>query len=280
MDSKGLKNATATFCNIIRYNSGFERWKYLISAVVWRYRKKKNLSFVKKIHTGAKVKVQPVSAFSPLFYFKWPEEEELKFIRKNSHLASTLVDVGANVGLFSSHLIDCFQSFYLFESAPATFSALQETTSLNEQVDWHLFNLGIADKKGTIPFMDEGSLSSTNRFISHSKSSQYSLPVEMLDNLITKNIGDIVLKIDVEGFEEKVFLGARKLFERQQVRLVMFERLGRTNLDNISDFLATYNYVIFLVNKAGKIIVDKEKLRVPCINLFAVPEAEFEAIKA
>ena len=79
------------------------------------------------------------------------------------------------------------------------------------------------------------------------------------------------MKIDVEGFEDRVFFGGNELFTKQYVKLVMFERLGRTNLQNIQRFLEERDYVVFRVNPDLSITADKSAVFEPLINLFAAP---------
>ncbi len=272
--------AAEVIASIWTCNTGLNKMKYMVSGVLWQLRKRLGHSFIKRIHTGGVVRVQPVSSYTPIFYFEWPEEEEQKFIRKYRSLAPTFVDVGANVGLFSFHVIDCFESFYLFEPSPSTFRALQDSCSLNPEINWRLFNMGVADEKGSMSFVDEGNLSSTNRFcdtnMTDSGTAQ-TIPVEvdLLDNLIPRSIGDLILKVDVEGFEERVFKGSTRIFSEKQAKLVMFERLERTNLENLQDFFASNNYVVFAVQKDGKITTDHDAISKPLINLFATPRELF-----
>ncbi len=266
-------------------NFGFDKFKYILQAVIWQFRKKQNHVFIKKLHTGAYIKVYPYSAYTSIFYFKWHERVEQQFIRKHAKLAPTFVDVGANVGLFSAYVIDCFKSFYLFEPSPSTFKALQETCKLNSLVQWNLFNVGVADQKGSMEFIDEGSHSSTSRFSDkHVPSAGLSptiiVDVDTLDNLIPHEIGDIIIKVDVEGFEERVFKGADRLFHNKQVKLVMFERLGRTNLHNLMNFFKSHNYIVFSVQQDGSISTDTCVISVPLINLFAAHDSVFKAFNS
>ena len=272
------------FKNIWSENTGIDRVKYTFTALIWQLRKRLKQRFVKKIHTGGVVSVRPFSAYSPIFYFKWSEANELKFIRKHSWMSAVFVDVGANVGLFSLHLIDCFKDFYLFEPTPSTFKALKETCDLNKSVNWNLFNIGASNTKDTLTFIDEGELSGTNRFCNEANQvithgNKISIDVDTLDNLIPKNIDSMVLKVDVEGFEEKVFEGSHNLFSQKKVKLVMFERLGRTNLQNIKSFFKKHDYVIFSVISDNSISIDEQVISKPLINLFALPAENFSGLE-
>lgn len=264
-------------------NTGRNKGRYLVSGILWQLRKRLGHTFIKRVHTGGFVSVQPSSSYAPIFYFEWPEGEDQLFIRRCRGLAPTFVDIGANVGLFSLLMIDCFESFYLFEPSPSTFKALADTCSLNPNICWHLFNVGVADEKGSMAFLDEGTLSSVNRFCDENypvSQNMQKIPVkvDLLDNLIPRNIGDIILKVDVEGFEERVFKGAKRIFSERQARLVMFERLGRTNLQNLKNFFRLHGYTVFAVQKDGKITTDEAVVSMPLINLFATPDELFSSL--
>lgn len=98
---------------------------------------------------------------------------------------------------------------------------------------------------------------------------------DTLDHVLNVRFDSLVMKIDVEGYEEKVFLGADDLFRRQRVKLLMFERLGRTSLPNVRKFLEDRGYVIFRVNSDLSATTDDQAVSVPCINLFACPRNSF-----
>lgn len=84
---------------------------------------------------------------------------------------------------------------------------------------------------------------------------------------------DFIVKVDVEGHEEQVFRGAAGLFQAARIKLLMFERLGRTNIDNILTFFAAMDYAIFFVRDDGVVTFDAAALRTPLINLFACPRS-------
>ena len=70
-----------------------------------------------------------------------------------------------------------------------------------------------------------------------------------------------------------MFNGARELFGAERIKLLMFERLGRTKIDNVLTFFDALNYVVFYVEQDETITFDDKKLRTPLINLFACPRS-------
>lgn len=255
-------------------NVGLDRILYFLHGCVWQLRKLFGITFVAKLPNGARVKIYPHTSFSGVFYSRWLERKDTLFIRKHASLAPIYVDVGANTGLMAAQFFDKFSKFYLFEPAPSSYSALVETCRLNPHVACETFNIAIADTTGRVLFLDEGNFSATSRIISGlpgSAGTVREVTVDTLDNVLGQLNEDIILKIDVEGAEERVFAGARSLFESQRVKLVMFERLARTNLDNLKNFFRAHDYALFYVDEQGTTIKDELHINKPLINLFACP---------
>jgi hypothetical protein len=100
----------------------------------------------------------------------------------------------------------------------------------------------------------------------------------MLDSVLEQYNAPMIMKVDVEGHEEQVFLGAGNLFTKKLLKLVMFERLGRTNLDNILSFMDKHDYQVFRVMSDGNISVNRADIEEPLINLFACPKENFSKL--
>lgn len=276
-----MKSALVPLRTIWCDNVGFDRLLYLFYAVQWQVKKRLGMSFVTRLANGALVKVHPVSTFSGIFYSRWQEPKDILFIRAHANLARTFIDVGANAGVLSAQLFDKFSTFYLFEPASSSYSALLETCALNPRVDCKTFNIAIADRNGEVGFLDEGSYSGTSRIVpdaDRSSANVRNVPVATLDQMLAHVTGDMILKVDVEGAEERVFAGAAALFATKSFKLVMFERLGRTNLDNIRKFLDNNDYLVFYVTENGTPTREERLVEQPLINLFACPKALVNAI--
>jgi len=250
-------------------NSGVDRILFLIFGLIWRVRRRIGKPFITKLSNGARIKVHAASAYSGIFYTRWIERKDVLFIRNHAYLASTFVDVGANVGLFSAMLFDRFATFYMIEPAPSSFQALCEIRELNPHISCTVLQVAASDRPGTVMFLDEGDFSGTSRVVDAptSGSAVRQLHADTLDNLLDGLTGEIVLKVDVEGLEERVFYGARRLFESGRVKLVLFERLGRTNLHRVREFFTRMGYAVFYVDEKGGIFIDDKVLG--CVDIYA-----------
>jgi FkbM family methyltransferase len=269
-----LSQFLAVTSTIWKENSGVDRVTYLFRGAVWQCRKRLGHSLVTRLANGSYLRVHPSTAYSAAFYTRWIERKDLLFIRAHADLAPTFVDVGANIGLFSASLFDKFSHFILIEPARDCVAALRETCALNPSIRSELVNVAISDRSGEALFLGEGNFSTTARIAQDRGTGELiSVNVETLDKLLGEQPGNFVVKVDVEGHEESVFRGAESLLRAARIKLLMFERLGRTNVDNILKFFEMMDYVVFYVGEDAAITFDREAVRAPLINLFACPRS-------
>lgn len=177
-----------------------------------------------------------------------------------------LADVGANVGDWSlrafAHqpaiLVCCFEPIPMLHP-------LLKTNLMGKQV---LFSeLAMSDEPGNATFVyypKEPHLSSLYR---RSDESNYNInpiyiPVELerLDSFCEKHqISNInILKIDVEGGEYHVILGAQRLLEKQAIDVIQFEYAttyldSKSSLKEVYDYLTDYGFTIYRLTPWGLI---------------------------
>lgn len=160
----------------------------------------------------------------------------------------SFVDVGANIGIFSS-IIARYQPFlslegiYAFEANPSTFERLEKNS---QRYNYTSYNVGISDQKRTLDFVD-GAVSHVFTTIDNAskyniKSRAVKVDCERLDKFDIKG-NSIVLKIDVEGQELNVLEGARNLFEERRIKAVYLD--GFANQKECLSFLKQYGFLLF-----------------------------------
>lgn len=264
--------------NIVENNSGIDKITYLARGLFWAVSKRTGLSFVAQLWNGARIKVFPNNSYSPMFYFKYPEGKDMEFLRINASLGDVFVDVGANVGIFSALMADRFRKIVMFEPSEESFHSIEMMAGLNgSMANFELHKIAVSDQPGPVHFLNEHAMSSTNRVVNEVRAGGgvSVVQADTLDNVLAGRFDRIVMKVDIEGGEEKAFIGANGLLRNRSVKLVMFERLGRTNLKAIEKLLSSHNYRIFRILDDGTLSTSQEDIAVPLINLFACPDEIF-----
>jgi FkbM family methyltransferase len=183
----------------------------------------------------------------------------------------TFVDVGANIGIFSSlisrfsHLNPNFNT-YAFEANPDTYKRLEKNSIKN---GFQAFNVGVSAQECELEFLD-GAVSHVFTTVENAtdyniKDKTIKVKCKRLDQFDL--IGDsIVIKIDVEGQELAVLEGAIKLFDSKRIKAVYLD--GFSHQEKVLSFLDNYGFSFFdgrnLMKSDGKIFsllaVSKEKL--------------------
>lgn len=174
-----------------------------------------------------------------------------------------IFDVGANVGDWSitaRELCPCAE-IHAFEIAPSTFQTLVVNIGHLEKVRCR--NSGLSDSAGSIRIRHYAGQPSLTT------ATQYPHPfafVEVEAEVVTgdsyaaaSGIEHIdLLKIDVEGMEERVLKGFQGMLERRAIDLIQFE-YGRVNIINrflLRDFYAFFRERGYVVGKVFPNYID------------------------
>ncbi|MFN5514704.1 MAG: FkbM family methyltransferase [Cyanobacteriota bacterium] len=142
-------------------------------------------------------------------------------------------DVGANIGDYTASLLKSFPKakIYAFEPHPQNFSALQANVPLNQV---KCYNLAVGETRGKLELYDRADRDGSSHASLHKavisdihKQGIVTLPVsvETLDEFCAEQgITEIdFLKIDTEGNELSVLLGAKDLLKNRKIKYISFE---------------------------------------------------------
>lgn len=157
------------------------------------------------------------------------------------------VDVGANIGFYTAwmaHLVGASGRVLAFEPSLDRFAALQRNITKANLSQVSLHRLALGAEPGHAQLVNPGGRANagqgTLRLEVSEEITGTRVPVARLDDhLVNDEVVDFV-KIDVEGYEAEVLVGARKLFMKQRVRFALLElspEFGDTTF--ISNFLST-----------------------------------------
>jgi FkbM family methyltransferase len=163
--------------------------------------------------------------------------------------SSTFIDVGANVGLFSSTMAR-FQNIYpdleihAFEANPDTFDRLQKTVAGTRI---KIYNNAISNQSKDLEFV-QGAVSHVFAVKEKANSYHYKnaatikVAAKRLDSF-EFNGNDLVIKIDVEGHELEVLEGAGKLLASKRVKAIFLD--GYTSHSIVINLLTSHGFELF-----------------------------------
>jgi FkbM family methyltransferase len=157
----------------------------------------------------------------------------------------TFVDVGANIGIYSAIVsrlkaIKRDVSVLAFEVDPVTYGRLAENA---RRYGFRAENVALAESEKQTAYV-RGAVSHVTTTVDAQTS--YNIPRETFQArsmpLAAFDLpgSSIVMKIDVEGAEYEVLLGARKFFSEGRVKAVYFD--GVSKLDEVQEFLAGFGF--------------------------------------
>jgi FkbM family methyltransferase len=168
------------------------------------------------------------------------EQAELAFFRERCREGMTLVDIGANVGLYTAlaiHSLGPQGRIVAIEPVPETFSFLRRTVDANlaerpagaPRVD--LFQVAAASRKGTFELILNPNNHGDNRLYGDAGDGETwdwrriavkGLPID--DLLEAQGIRKVdFVKIDIQGYEGQALSGFRKTLERSEDVILLSE---------------------------------------------------------
>ncbi len=172
------------------------------------------------------------------------------------------VDVGANVGIVTRYLSQYFAVTHAIEPLPYLYQRLKHFE--NSKIKVHHCALG-ADNGEVVmrtpvgadgkPYhaLSTASVSNALNMFQHASIVECTVPLYQLSNLITEKSGRVgYLKIDVEGFEHAVLLGAATLVARDRPVFQMeIEKTHNPNYMDVIQWMHQNKYHGYSLEKTG-----------------------------
>jgi len=159
------------------------------------------------------------------------EANRLKWLRDLN--IRTVIDIGANKGNATLGFKELFPEaeIYAFEPLPECFAIAQ--AKLRKFSDVHLFNIALSDQKGSTN-IHRSSYSGASSLLPMAQIHKDLFPVtagerlvpistDTLDNVLDSETfkSPILMKLDVQGFEDKVIAGGESVL--RQVKIIIVE---------------------------------------------------------
>jgi FkbM family methyltransferase len=165
----------------------------------------------------------------------------LSFIPKKE----TFIDVGANIGVWSIAMIPYFQKIISFEPSPLNRMCLEANTRGRTEIR----PFAVGNENGKVYFKDSKKNCGDSQITPENTKDSYSVDIVKLDDQQINACS--LIKIDVQGFELPVVLGARQIIETFQPWII-FEI--NEDVDEICKFLESQNYEM-LMHKSKRVMI-------------------------
>ncbi len=178
--------------------------------------------------------ISRVARTSNTFY----EIDLLDYIRSLGIRAKVAIDVGANIGNHSVYFGNFIADHVICVEANDELLPILESNCSQNQVNYEIIGKGLGEASGTasITFPIENNVGAAKL-----EKGNGDIIITTLDDVAPATGVDLV-KIDVEGMELDVLLGARRLLSTQHPHLVI-EAATEDSLRDIKKLLSTYNYI-------------------------------------
>ncbi len=150
----------------------------------------------------------------------------------NEYKIETVIDAGANIGQFATDIRTVLPdaTIYSFEPLQETFKTLKENFS--EDKNFTALNFALGDKNEEVS-MNKNAYAPSSSILENSAFAEEIFPftkdtteekiiVKTLDTVLSANNlkKEILLKLDVQGYEDKVLSGAKNIIEETSIILI------------------------------------------------------------
>ncbi len=212
---------------------------------------------------------------------------ELHVIRSLKKYLSTIenaivFDIGANVGDWSKFAIDEYSdleySLYMFEPAQNTFDRLISNISASTKNKF--FKLAFGDSIGeSVIYYDYDMQGSASILNDQNFGLSEKIKIDTLTNFCKQECISKInfLKMDVQGYEYNVLIGAKEMIETHNIDIIQFE-FDSPNIENkvyFKDFyqLLCNDYYIYKILYNGFVKIEEYNYKLEnymCLNYLAV----------
>jgi len=198
---------------------------------------------------------KPVTSTEDQFKFSPSEEDKFKWIQNMN--IKTVIDVGAHAGESALQFHQIFPNAKIYSFEPLHDCFVKLNAAMKDVPNFKSFNLALGDKEGTLDIhRSEWSQSSSLLKMGdlHKEAYPFSsgeiletVQISTLDNVAREwDLDDnVLLKIDVQGYEHKVIMGSRNILNK--VKVIIIE----TSFHELYEGQPLFAVIYELLNRLG-----------------------------
>jgi FkbM family methyltransferase len=191
------------------------------------------------------IRARPNDGFGRLVcYFGEAADEMFDFFKHYLKPGMQVVDVGANIGthtIYAAGLVGASGGVHAVEPEPNTRALLNENIALNRAKNVIVHACCAANERGVLRLNINADSAKTS--LVHESAIAIDVPADTLDHLLPADMRIDLLKIDVEGADYDVLLGAVGIFALRPPRVVVIETLEHSA--EVNGFLTARGYSLF-----------------------------------
>ena len=247
--------------NVLRHLPVTERLEHLATWWGFRYQAAPR---VVRLRDGSKIRIEPRDYLRVLLYYMGTWEPYcLRLLSKYLRPGSTLLDVGANIGVFSltgSRIVGPQGRVISVEAVPPTAAALRDNIALNHY-DWATVVEAAAwSSEGVINLGVPEDCEGTENSFRHTVSATgaFQARTRRLDDMLADlGVGRVdMIKMDIEGAECEALRGASEILAKHKPTIMIevneptLTRLGASSSELIG-ILSASGYRGHVINPKG-----------------------------
>lgn len=181
-----------------------------------------------------------------IFLYGSLEPKLLRMIRDNLQKDNVFFDIGANIGQHGLYASNFCKSVFSFEPIKRLYDQLELSISKNQFKNIKAFNIGLGNEDKETPiYSDAANMGGSSVLIAAGKHKEQMIQIKKLDEFLLDNPTEVhMMKIDVEGFEWEVLLGAKNTLEKFKPILLIefsppiYNRIDPSRAEDIYLFLS------------------------------------------
>jgi FkbM family methyltransferase len=192
---------------------------------------------------------------------------EKKFLASVVRRGSIVADVGANQGLYALWFarVASHGHVYAFEPDPKLFECLEWNVRNNRLKNVSVIRAAASNRSGTVAFAANKLNRGDNRVTKDRGLASEQVQAVTIDEMLADSRLDL-LKIDVQGFEIEVLLGARKTLGNNQDLTIVFEfwpyglrQIGHQP-NELLDLLRETGFSISTLDRQGRLVTISQEI--------------------
>lgn len=223
------------------------------------------------------------SAIGSIYFLGFYDSDVSLFLLKNFEEAGDLLDVGSNIGYYTSlftQIADPTAKVVAFEPTPSTFAVLKKNVGTLPQVTTE--KIALSNKTGTTTFFDYGnrhgvfnSTAAQPLDFLKDKGEKIEVKTETLDEwCLRTDTKPSLMKLDTEGTEADILEYGEKTLTNYSPIILLEVGGGEAwskNTGKCFDILTKHNYEFFELDSHGSLVPHQRQEIYTYKNLVCIP---------